>query len=69
MFSLRKFHLLFILIAIVFTDMFGAWAVWDHSHTHDHATLVWGVLSFVAGFVLIGYGIWVVRKFDDAHLE
>ena len=69
MFSLRTFHLLFILIAIVLTDMFGAWAVWDHSHTHDRMTLVWGVLSFLIGFALIGYGIWVVRKFDSAQVK
>ena len=69
MFSLRTFHLVFILIAIVMADMFGAWAVWDHSRTHDPVTLLWGVLSFMAGFALIGYAIWVVRKFDRAKIE
>lgn len=69
MFSLRTFHLVFILIAIVMTDMFGAWAVWDHSRTHNLATLLCGVLSFLAGFALIGYAIWVVRKFDRTKIE
>ena len=54
---------------MVLADMFGAWAVWDHSRTHEPMTLLWGVLSFLAGFALIGYAIWVVRKFDRAKIE
>jgi len=68
MLSLRTLHLLFILVAIIAADMFGAWAVWDHSRSNDVLTLIVGVLSFVFGFALIGYGIWVVRKFDRAKI-
>lgn len=70
MLSLRGFHQVFILIAIVATDMIGAWAIWKHALTGNPAMLVAGVLSFLAGFALIGYVIWVVRKLDrDARAE
>ena len=69
MLSLRTIHLGFILVAIVAADMFGAWGVWEHSQTGDNAALVCGILSFLVGFGLIGYGIWVVRKLDRTRIE
>ena len=67
--SLRTFHLLFILVAIVLADVFGAWAIAEHTHTHDRATLICGIGSFVASFALIGYALWVVRKLDRGKIE
>ncbi len=67
--SLRMFHLVFVLIAIVVTDMFGGWAVWEHAHTHETATLVVGMISFAIGFRLIGYGLWVVKKLNQARIQ
>lgn len=67
--SLKTVHLIFILAVIVLTDLFGAWAFYENSQTHDTATLIWGIVSFVVGFGAIGYGIWVVRKFDKTRLE
>jgi len=55
MWSLRTLHRVFILAAIVLTDMFGAWAIGEHSRTHDTAMLVGGVFSFAPGFGLIVY--------------
>lgn len=67
--SLKTVHLIFILAVIILTDMFGAWAVYENAQTHDTATLVWGIISFVVGFCAIGYGIWVVRKFEKTKVE
>ena len=67
--SLRSFHIIFMLIAIIITDMFGAWAVHEHAQTKDTITLVLGVLSFLLGFGVIGYAIWFVKKLDRAHIE
>jgi len=67
--SLKTVHLIFIVAVIILTDLFGAWAVYENAQTHDTATLVWGIISFVVGFGAIVYGIWVVRKFDKAKLE
>ena len=69
MWSLRTFHLVFILIALVLTDMFGAWAIHEHSRTHETGTLVWGILSFAIGFGLIAYALLAVRKFDRSKLD
>ncbi len=69
MWSLRTFHLVFILIALVLTDMFGAWAMHEHSRTHETGTLVWGVLSFAVGFGLIAYALLAVRKFERSKLD
>lgn len=69
MWSLRTFHLVFILISLVLTDMFGAWAIHEHSRTHETATLVWGVLSFAVGFGLIAYTLVAVRKFERSKLD
>ena len=67
--SLRTFHFVFILIAIGAADMFGAWAVWSYSQTHDGPTLIAEVLSFLVGFGMIGYAIRVVRKLEKAKIE
>jgi hypothetical protein len=67
--SLRNFHFVFILIVIVVADMFGAWAVWKYSQTQEMPTLVLGILSFIAGFALIGYAIWLVRKLEREKIE
>lgn len=67
--SLRMFHLVFILIAIVATDMFGGWAVWEHAHTRETATLVIGMASFATGFALIIYGLWVAKKFQQTRIQ
>lgn len=67
--SLTKFHLVFILFAIVTADMFGAWAVWEHSRSGDNMALLVGVLSFVVGFALIVYVVYLVRKLDKAKIK
>jgi len=67
--SLKSFHVVFILLAIIITDMFGAWGVWQYSQTDDTAALVWGIVSFAAGFLLIVYAVWFVRKLDRARIE
>jgi hypothetical protein len=63
--SLRMFHLVFVLIAIIATDMFGGWAVWEHAQTHETSTLIVGLVSFALGFALVGYGFWVARRFGQ----
>ena len=69
MFSLKGFHFLFILIAFVTADMFGAWALWSHHQTPDPLKLVVGVFSFLFGFALVVYAIWLVRKLDRANIK
>lgn len=60
--SLRSFHLLFILAAIVVCDLLGGWSIREYTLTHHAAALVVGVICFLAGFTAIGYGAWFVHK-------
>ena len=66
--SLRLFHFVFILIVIVAADMFGAWAMWQNSQTPSRSLVLFGTVSFLVGFALVGYAIWLVRKLDRAKL-
>ena len=67
--SLRKVHLVFILLAIVGADLFGAWAVWSYAGTRDGLVLAMGILSLVGGFGLIVYAYRLVRGMDEAHIQ
>lgn len=67
--SLKKVHFVFMLFAVVVTDMFGAWAVWKHTQTGDNMALAIGILSFLVGFALIVYVIYLVRKLERSKIE
>ncbi len=69
MVTLRKFHLLFILIIFIAADLFGAWGVWTYNQTHQVVSLAAGALSFLLGFALAGYALWLVCKLDRAKIE
>jgi len=67
--SLRTFHLVFILLAIVGADLFGAWAIWTFAGTKDGLVLGMGILSLVGGFGLIWYAYRLVQGMDTAHIQ
>ncbi len=63
MVTLRTFHLIFILAAIILADMFGAWALW-HRATLDGLTVVLGIVTLIGGMALTVYAFYFVRKMD-----
>ena len=67
--SLRFFHLLFILIAIVGADLFGLWSIWTYIRTEDVVTLSLGVLSIVGGLGLIWYALSLVKRLDQLQIH
>ena len=69
MLSLRSFHIFFVVIAILMADVFGIWAVWDYASHGRLLYLLLGVISLVGGMAMIGYGIWFVRKVDQARIH
>jgi DNA-binding transcriptional regulator of glucitol operon len=69
MMSLRSFHLVFLLFAIVVAELFGGWAVHHYAHTHDRFVLALGLVTFGGSFAVIGYALWFVRKMDRAHIQ
>ena len=66
--SLRTFHLIFVLVAMVMADMFGAWSIWHYPLTGDLVNLVLGIVTLVGGLALAIYAIYLVRSFDQAHV-
>lgn len=66
--SLRWVHFVFVLVCLIVTDMFGAWAVYDFSQSKDVFTLVMGIVAFALGFAIVAYAIWLVKKFDKAQI-
>ncbi len=61
--SLKTFHLVFIIIAIIVADMFGAWAIW-HRATLDALTVALGIATLIGGLALTAYALYFVRKMD-----
>lgn len=68
--SLRWFHMVFLLIAMVAADMFGGWAMWYHGRSGgDVLVLVLGIVSLIGGLALAGYVAWLVQKLDVAKVQ
>lgn len=67
--SLKTFHLIFILIAMMMADLFGGWAVHEYHTMDDRAALFMGIGAFAVGLGLAAYSIWFVKKAREAHLE
>lgn len=66
--SLRFFHLVFIVAAIIAFDMFGAWAIWSHPLTGSGLNLALGVMALIAGLALTVYALWFARKTETEQL-
>ena len=66
--SLKLFHMIFVLVAIVLADMFGAWAFWEHSQRPSGGLILAGALSFALGLGLVVYAIALARKWEREHL-
>lgn len=62
--SLRRFHEIFLLAAIVMADLFGAWAIHAYPRTGDALTLGLGIFTLIAGVALCGYVLFFEREMD-----
>jgi hypothetical protein len=60
--SLRRFHEIFLLAAIVMADLFGAWTIRYYLDTGDVLTLILGIFTLVGGLVLCGYVLFFERE-------
>ena len=67
--SLRAFHLIFILLAIIGADLFGAWSIYQWTHAGSLMILVLGIVSLAGGLGLAGYAGWFVHKMEQAHIQ
>jgi hypothetical protein len=60
--SLKAFHIVFVAASILLAFFSGGWLMHDYLATRQVAELVAGILSVLAGIVLIGYGKSILRK-------
>ena len=60
--SLKAFHLVFIILSILFTLMFGVWGVVNHGSSGNTAELVLGILSLVGTVGLSVYLRYFLKK-------
>ena len=63
--SLKAFHLVFIVAAILLAFGFAAWALWNYSEAGRMLHLLYGIGSAAAGVGLIFYFKYVLRKLKD----
>ena len=63
--SLKAFHVFFVVICVLFTLGFGAWAVADYSRAGSNGSLVLAIGSFIAAAALVWYGLWFLRKLKN----
>ncbi len=61
--SLKAFHLVFVLVSILFTLTFGVWAVINYNTSEKVGELVLGIVSLVGTFVMSIYLFYFLKKF------
>jgi len=60
--SLKAFHLVFIILSILFTLMFGVWGVVNHDSSGKTAELVMGIISLAGAIGLSLYLRYFLKK-------
>ena len=60
--SLRLFHLLFIVLSVILTAFFAAWAAGQYRVEQDYGYLEAATVSLAAGAILAVYGAAFQRK-------
>ena len=60
--SLKHFHIVFIVLAVLSSLGFGAWALMSDAAASSDAIRVTGWLSLILAAGLAVYGVWFFRK-------
>ena len=61
--SLKAFHLVFIILSILFSLVFGIWAVLSYGSSEKTAELVLGIISLVGTVGMSIYLFFFLKKF------
>ena len=61
--SLKAFHLVFIILSILFSLVFGIWAVLSYGSSEKTAELVLGIISLVGTVGMSIYLFFFFKKF------
>lgn len=60
--SIKGFHLIFIVIAAIFSGGFGTWVFLLDERERSLGLTIGGVLTIVASVLLLAYGVYFYRK-------
>ena len=60
--SLKAFHIVFVVVSVLFTAGFGYWSLTEFKMAGDGLMLTLSLTSFVAAGGLLFYGVWFLRK-------
>jgi len=60
--SLKTFHLVFVLVCVLFSLGFGYWAMTEYRTTREGSLLACGVFSIAGAGAMVVYGRWFLRK-------
>ena len=63
--SLKGFHIIFVTLSTFLSVGFGVWAFSQYTDGGSTTLLAVAVAALVFAVVLIGYGIWFLRKLRD----
>ena len=63
--GLKAFHVVFITFSVLLTVGFGVWGVHDFSQSGSWVHLSLGMGSFAGSVMLVGYGVWFLRKLQN----
>ena len=63
--SLKAFHLIFIIASIIFTLLFGSWAVLNFEASIDTAEFILGLFSIFSSIGMILYLIKFLKKYKN----
>ena len=61
--SLKSFHLVFIILSILFSFVFGIWAVFNYGSSDKIAELVLGIISLIGSVIMTIYLFFFLKKF------
>ncbi len=67
--SLKNFHILFIMIAIITTAGFGFWCFFTEAGKGAPGSTVMGVISLVSAVALVIYGVKFLRKMKEEGIQ
>ena len=63
--SLKAIHVVFIVVATIFSAGFGVWSIDFFLDRRESLYLMLGVFSLAASLTLVGYGNWFLKKMKD----
>ncbi|MAH75635.1 MAG: hypothetical protein CBC62_05430 [Opitutia bacterium TMED102] len=61
--SLKAFHLVFIILSILFSFVFGIWAVINYGSSDKVAELILGIISLIGSVAMTIYLFFFLKKF------